>query len=161
MNSKEYQLKKIQKLDLFSMNMVASLLNKCGKEMARKYDLHHWDNHYLKSLVIAGLCMLKNDVYLIIDENGETVASFQTKIIKDKLHFEKLCTLPTREGKGIGSLCINFIEDIAIKNKCRLVTMEVFENSKHAIDFYLHRGYRIVGSSDTLKYKEFIMEKEV
>ena len=48
-----YTLKKIEKLNISGVHKVASILNACGKDMALKYDLHHWDNPYLKSFLIA------------------------------------------------------------------------------------------------------------
>lgn len=34
----------------------ARILNQCGKDMAQKYGLHHWDNFMIKSCVIVVLC---------------------------------------------------------------------------------------------------------
>lgn len=40
--------------------LLAKILNQCGKDMAQKYNLHHWDNSMVKSCVIVGLCFLRN-----------------------------------------------------------------------------------------------------
>lgn len=155
-----YILKKVGKLDIPRLNKVAAILNSCGKDMANKYDLHHWDNPYLKSLVIVGLCALKNDIYLL-HADEKAVATFMTKVRGDSLHFEKLGTLPSEAGKGIGSMCMVEIEKIAKKAGCKKVVMEVYEPSQHALSFYEHKGYKAVGMTDTLKYKEIRMERNV
>ena len=155
-----YTLKKVGKLDIPRLNNVAAILNACGKDMAKKYDLHHWDNPYLKSLVIVGLCALKNDIYLFY-ANEKPVATFMTKVQGDSLHFEKLGTLPSEAGKGIGSMCMAKIEEVAKNAGCKKVVMEVYEPSQHALSFYEHKGYKAVGMTDTLKYKEVRMERNL
>lgn len=155
-----YILKKIGKFDVKNLNIVAHILNACGKDMANKYNLHHWDNVYVKTLVIVGLCNLKNNVYILFDD-CKAVATFMTKQRGEDLHFEKLGTLPSESGKGIGSFCMNKIEEIAKSANCKKVVMEVYEPSQHAISFYKHKGYDVIGITDTLKYKELIMEKRI
>lgn len=160
MISAMYTLKKVGILDIPRLNKVAFILNACGKNMAMKYDLHHWDNPYLKSLVIVGLCALKNKVYLLYTDKIP-VATFMTKIQGDALHFEKLGTLPSEGGKGIGSLCMSKIEEIAKNAGCKKVVMEVYAPSQYALSFYEHKGYKAVGMVDTLKYKEVQMERNL
>ncbi len=155
-----FELKKVGKLDIRKLFSVADILNACGKDMAVKYDLHHWDNSYFKSLAIVGICDLKNDIYLLFDEK-KPVATFMTRIIKDALHFEKLGTLPSESNRGIGTLCMEKIEGIAKKLGCKKVIMEVYEPSRHAIEFYEHRGYKVWGKTETLKYTEIKMEKNI
>lgn len=153
-----YNLIKVCKLDFNKLNEVATILNACGKDMAKKYDLHHWDNPYIKTLIIVGLCNLKNDIYLLYEED-KPIATFMTKVNRESLHFEKLGTLTAKSGKGIGSICLEHIERIAFEKGCKSVAMEVYSPSKYAISFYEHRGYETVGVTDTLKYKEVKMEK--
>ncbi len=153
-----YKIKKVAWFNIPQLAKVASILNACGKDMANKYDLHHWDNPYVKTFVIVGLCVIKNEVFLLSNED-KAIATFQIKVKNGILHFEKLGTHPSEAGRGIGSLCMKKIEDIALKRGCKKVTMEVYEPSKHAISFYENKGYRHVGTVDTLKYKEIKMEK--
>ena len=155
-----YALKKVGKLDIPRLNKVAAILNACGKDMAEKYDLHHWDNPYLKSVVIVGVCALKNDIYLLYADE-KPVATFMTKKQGESLHFEKLGTLPSAAGKGIGSMCMAKIEEIAKNAGCKKVVMEVYEPSQHALSFYEHKGYKAVGKKNTLKYKEVRMERNL
>ena len=84
-----------------------------------------------------------------------------TKRNRDELHFEKLATLPSESGKGIGTYCMKKIEEMARNAVCEKIVMEVYELSKHAISFYEHKGYTVVGMTDTLKYKEIKMEKRI
>lgn len=155
-----YILKKVNKFDIPTLNAVAQILNACGKDMAKKYNLHHWDNMFIKTILIVGICDLRNTIFLLYDET-KPVATFMTKLNGEALHFEKLGTLPSESGKGLGSFCMKKIEELAKEAGCKKVVMEVYETSQHAINFYEHKGYVAVGMTDTLKYKEVKMEKRV
>ena len=98
-----YKMDKItvQKLHKYELNhflSVAKILNRCGKDMAEKYGLHHWDNSMIKSCIIVLLCAMKNKIYLVLD-GKKTVATFQTKKIGGVLFFEKLAVIPEVSGK--------------------------------------------------------------
>lgn len=155
-----YQVQKIGLFNIPGQIKVNNILFACGKDMAKKYDLHHWDNTHFKNFIIVALCELKNSVYLVT-EDGKSVATFQTKKNDDTLRFEKLACSPELAGKGIGSYCMSCIEKMAKKMNCKRVVMEVYSPSKHALDFYLHRGYVVCGETKTLKYFEVKMEKKL
>lgn len=140
--------------------VVAKILNRCGKDMANKYGLHHWDNPMIKSCVIVSLCLLKNQIYLVHDDMNP-VATFQIKELDDVLFFEKLAVVPEAAGKGYGSHCMKLIEKRAKRLGLKKVRMEVYDQSKHAIEFYKHKGYSQVSETGTLKYTDLVMEKAV
>lgn len=140
--------------------LLAKILNQCGKDMAQKYNLHHWDNSMVKSCVIVGLCFLKNHVYLVL-EGKNPVATFQIKKKDRALFFEKLAVNPEVSGRGYGSYCMRRIEKMAKKLDCEKIQMEVYDQSRYAIEFYQKKGYVQVGTTDTRKYTDLIMEKIV
>ena len=142
--------------DYFS---VAQILYACGKDMGRKYDLHHWDNPWIKTIIIVVLSSLKNKVF-VVEDNSKAVATYQTDVAHDTLYFEKLAVLPSESGKGIGSLCMRQIEEEARTKRCAKVQMDVYSKSTHAIGFYENHGYKNVGVNKTLKYDVICMEKE-
>lgn len=139
---------------------VATILNQCGKDMVDKYDLHHWDNPMLKSVLIVCMRLLKNKVFLVMEEKSP-VATFQIRKEKDSLFFEKLAVSPTASEKGYGTYCMNLMEKKAKSLGLKKMKMEVYDQSTHAINFYLHKGYVQVGTTGTLKYCDIIMEKEL
>lgn len=155
-----YKVKKISIFNLLGQFKVNNILFDCGKDMAVKYDLHHWDNTHFKNLMIVLFCEMKNNVYLV-EDNQNPVATFQTRVIDESIHFEKLACSPQYAGQGIGTFCMNYIEEIAKKTNCKKVCMEVYSPSQHALDFYLRRGYKICGETKTIKYKEVMMEKSL
>lgn len=156
-----YKVEKITVINANGIVQISNILYDCGKDMASKYDLHHWDNSKFKWLIIIILCLLKNQVFLVKTDTNIPIATFQIKQVDKVLRFEKLCTSPKFLAKGIGTYCMNFIEQYARDVECKSVNMEVYEPSHHAIDFYQKRGYKIFGKTKTLKYSEIKMIKEL
>ncbi len=154
-----YTVRKVHFFQLFSLHKVSVILIRCGRDMAKKYGLQHWNNSYIKNAIVVALCALKNKIYLVYDENKQAVATFQTKREGDSLRFQKLGTDPDLAGKGIGSFCMQTIEDMARHLGCRRVCLDVYDKSEHAKGFYEHRGYTVCGKTETLKYTELQMEK--
>lgn len=154
------EVKRVHLYNLKKCLSVSKILNRCGKDMAKKYGLHHWDNSILKSCIIVIICLLKNHIYLLTDK-ATPVATFQLKMQEGNLIFEKLAVIPEVSGKGYGSYCIKLIEAQARKLDCHKIRMEVYDQSKHAINFYVKQGYSQIGKIDTIKYTELIMEKNI
>ncbi|MBE6947770.1 MAG: GNAT family N-acetyltransferase [Ruminococcaceae bacterium] len=155
-----YSVRKLGKWNLSGLKKVSDILYRCGKDMAKKDDLHHWDNPHIKNWVIVALCALKNHIYLVYDEKMP-VATFQTRKMEQVLLFQKLATDPACSGKGIGSYCMTEIERLAKEAGCTEVACEVYDKSEHAKTFYLRRGYVVCGATETLKYTELKMRKEL
>lgn len=140
--------------------IINRILLACGKNMAINEGLHHWDNSVIKNFLIVLFCMIKNRVYLVMYDE-EPVATFQINIENNTLYFEKLACLPNKTGKGIGTWCLESIEDLAKDNKCERVTMDVYSRSKNALNFYKKRGYKQYNINKTLKYSQLRMEKKL
>lgn len=153
-------VKRILPCNIKKALILARILNDCGKDMAQKYGLHHWDNSMIKSCLIVGIGLLRNQVYLV-SKDKNPVATFQLKKIGDALFFEKLAVSPEVSGKGYGSYCMRLIEKMAKKLGCERVQMEVYDQSRHAIEFYQKKGYLQVGKTGTRKYTDLVMEKIV
>ena len=158
--NKKYSVKKVRIFSIFHMLQVERILYRCGKNMAKKEGLHHWDNSKLKSIAIVFLCSLKNNIHIVYDSK-KPVATFQIKQIGDRLKFQKIAVDPEFSCRGIGSFCIEIIEERAKKDGCKSVFCEVYDKSQHAITFYSKKGYAVVGKKETLKYKVWIMERNL
>ena len=155
-----YSIIRLNLWNILKLNKAVSILHKCGKDMAKRYDLHHWDNSYLKNWLIIIICALKNKIYLVTDGKSY-VATFQTKKRKEMLCFQKLATDPSFSGKGVGSFCLSQIELMAAESGCTEVVCDVYDKSAHAIQFYENRGYHVYGTCETIKYKELKMKKKL
>ncbi len=155
-----YSVCKLRIWNISGLLKVSDILYKCGKDMASKYDLHHWDNSHLKNWLIVTLCALKNNIYLVYN-NKTPVATFQTRKVDCSYLFLKLATSPDHAGGGVGTFCLNEIERLGKCEGCTEIICEVYDKSEHAMKFYEHRGYLAYGTTDTLKYKELKLKKEL
>ena len=153
-----YSVKRVKIWDISNLHKIVKILYKCGKDMANEKDLHHWDNSMIKTWAIVFLCALKNCVYLVLFDKIP-VATFQTRRLGNALLFQKLATLPSFSGRGIGAFCLNEIEQLAKDLHCDEVVCEVYDKSEHAITFYENRGYVVYGETSTIKYKELKLRK--
>lgn len=156
-----YSIHKVNPMNIPGLCRVERILYRCGKDMAQRYDLRHWNNSHIKNVAVMALCLLKNRVYLVQDREGMAVATFQLRKNGQSLHFGKLATDPACTGKGIGSFCMAQIERMAEEESCKKVCCEVYDKSEHAICFYKNRGYRVCGSVNSLKYGQLQMEKSL
>lgn len=157
---KEYSVVKLRKMDLLNLMRVCKILYLCGKDMAQKYNLQHWNNSYLKNWIIVIICTLKNDIYLVKKEDV-SIATFQLKKNRKNLYFQKLATAPQYMKGGVGSFCLKEMEKIAKKLGCKYIACEVYDKSEHAINFYKNNGYVVYGNLKTLKYSELKMRKSL
>ena len=153
-----YSVKKINFWNLFALGKIVGILYRCGKDMTKKYDLQHWNNSRLKNWIIVAMCVVKNEIYLVFDEKS-AVATFQVRKTKDALLFSKLATSPDFAGRGIGTFCMEKIEQMARECGSASVICEVYDKSNHAISFYERKGYAVYGTVETLKYTELKMIK--
>lgn len=151
---------KVDKYNILALKKVSDILYECGKNMAREYGLHHWDNSHFKNWLIVAMCALKNDIFLVCTPQ-EPVATFQIRKTKSTFMFQKLATSPAFSGCGIGSFCIKEIERLAREAGYYEVICGVYDKSEHAKNFYEHRGYTLYGTTETLKYRELKLRKEL
>ena len=163
MNEKKiekYTLKKIGTFNFGSIKMVSHILKDCGEDMYNKYGLTHWKNSYFKTLLITIYLSLKNQIWLLVDGN-DAIATFQTKVVGDGLHFSKLAVSPSRAGQGVGSVCLAYMEKIARESGANKLLCEVYDKSEHARVFYEKKGFAENGNINTLKYSEIKLEKRL
>ena len=156
-----YSVHKVNPYDIVGLYRVEQILHRCGENMAIKHGLQHWNNSHFKNAVVMALCIMKNKVYLVYNNDHNAIATFQIRKGGTELHFQKLATDPVFSGKGVGSFCLEYIERVALAEGCDKVCLEVYDKSKHAIGFYINRGYWVCGSVNTLKYTELKMEKYI
>lgn len=154
-----YKVKRVRLFNFIALKKISNVLHSCGKDMYQKHGLKHWDNSRFKNAIIVLMCSLRNDLYLVLDDNGNQIATFQTKKSNVNMRFMKLATLPEYAGNGVGTFCLSYIEKLASESNCEYICCEVYDQSRHAIEFYKKRGFELCGEITTLKYKELKMRK--
>jgi len=150
----------VKSTDKEMINHIYLILFRCGVNMAKRF-LFHWMPPYSK-WAIRRDCDSKY-VVLVKDNNlNDYTSTFQMKIEENKgLYVGKIATDPKYEGKGIGKTNMFFMESFAKENGCTSIKLDVYVKSKHAVKFYERNGFTVVGVKRSIRFKEFIMEKEV
>lgn len=151
---------KIKKYDIVKLMKISKILYDCGKDMAQKNNLHHWNVSRLKMFLIVMLYNLDNDTYLVYD--GKILkATFQVKQSDNVLAFQKLATAPQYSGGGLGTFCLQEIERIAEKRGCKEIICDVYDKNVNVKEFYEKRGYYVYDTGATRNYTILKLKKEI
>lgn len=148
----------VKSTDSHYVDIIFSILRKCGYNMARK-GLFHWIPSYSRRAI-------RNDcrthwVVLVYDKSLNTFTSTVQMVKRNdsELYLRKLATLPEYEGRGIGSSNLLFAESFAKENGFTKTKLDVYFKSEHAISLYRRFGYQVIGTKRSVRFKELIMEK--
>lgn len=142
------------------VKVVHNILKVCGWNMAKQY-LFHWLPPYSCRRIRKDA--RQKNVFLVWDESLMTYTStFQMYIADDgNLYSRKIATLPKYEGRGIGKSNLAYIEQFARKKGCPKICLDVYVKSKTAVKFYLNNGFKITGKKHSVRFEEFVMEKQI
>lgn len=95
--------------------------------------------------------MNKNNVMLFVAElkgSGRIVGYIVAFICSSSTGYvDEIAVHPSFRGNGIGSALLGYVEQMMIKNGVKYVELSVKSGDIAALNFYLKRGYRIVGST--------------
>lgn len=129
------------------------------------------DSDYIRKKVIEhNLSKLPDDVkhpvknisFILRDEEDEILGGITGTIFWYHLHIDFLWVDESLRGKGYGSQLLEYIEDIAQKNKCNLIQLDTF--SFQAPHFYQKYGYEIIGLIEehpTKDHKQYYLSKRL
>lgn len=134
------------------------ILEACGKDMYEKNGLIHWLNPYPKENIEADI---KNKSVFVVMEDEKYIATFTLACDDDDFYLSKFAVLPEFSGKGIGKKCLEFAESFVLKNSANVLKLDVYDQSRHAIDFYLKNGFVITGEKPTRRFNVLLMEKNL
>ncbi|MFJ7933235.1 GNAT family N-acetyltransferase [Sporosarcina sp. NPDC096371] len=86
---------------------------------------------------------VENISFMVKNDKGEILGGITGTIFWHHLHINFLWIDESLRGKGYGKKLLDYIEETARENKCRLIQLDTF--SFQAPDFYQKYGYQIVG----------------
>jgi len=152
----------IQRASTDDIQSLHQILIACGLDLNKRFGLSHWipPNYPLEQMIQDGM---ENEVYAVII-NGDLVGTFTLEITTIvpysyakygkivwqisnimAVYVHKLAILPTWQGKGLGSKCIQAIEKLAIDRSCYSVRLDGVKTHSNLLSFYKNRGYQPVG----------------
>jgi len=132
---------------------VYEILKLCGQDMKSKLGLTHWYPPYPIRLFRKDA--EERSVYTVTEED-QIIATFtiDTRPLEyyyptlwrypehKAMYVSHLSVLPKLQGKGIGSWCMNEIENLAIDLSCRAVRLDAYEKYEQLLQFYDKLGYK-------------------
>ncbi|GAB3042093.1 GNAT family N-acetyltransferase [Virgibacillus ainsalahensis] len=145
---------------------VYEIIKLSGEYMFKEQGLVHWRSPYPVEAIKKN-CQ-ERKVFLAKDiETNIYVHTFQLECISSSLNeshvaiINKFATLPEFEGRGIGKLSTDYIEEYCRDKNVKKISLDVFDKSEHAIRFYNRRGFDITGTKQTKHFTVYIMEKDI
>ena len=105
----------------------------------------------------------KDETVLVVTEGDEVVGTVSLKIIDGRdLHFYTMGVSPSQQGKGVGRLLFEAIEEQARRSGCRRMTLETSAPLSRAIHAYEKHGFKRTGKVRPYHGTEvFEMAKEI
>ena len=91
-------------------------------------------------------------LFILVYEGIEPVgfASYEANYHSlPQLIVHKLYLLPQTQGKGIGTILIRYLTDVAIKNNNNKLRLKVYYKNHRAIEFYRKNGFSDIGTETT------------
>lgn len=150
------------------IEIVYSILKASGSYMVNNFGLMHWAKPYSKEQIEKDI--ENKDVYIVrnADQNIATFmlseeTSYYFKEIPDDnaVYLSKLAVNPDIINSGIGTACMNYIEEICRQNNKTKIRLDVYDKSLQAVNFYHKMGYKKLFLKNTTNFRVICMEKEL
>lgn len=113
-----------------------------GKDMAKRYDLHHWDRSWLFTFLTMILNVIQNDVFVFYNEDNVMVSTTQTRKAGETLLTFRMGVKQSEKGNKIGACCVAYSEEVGKQQGCIKSHGIVYAKAKHSLAFHEARGCR-------------------
>ena len=103
--------------------------------------------------------------FFVCEEEGEVLGYMGMHIVLDECYIANVAVYPHHRRKGIGEALVKYCSDIAEKENCCFITLEVRKSNLGAIALYEKNGFLTVGERKDFyshpKENGLIMTKEL
>jgi GNAT superfamily N-acetyltransferase len=141
-----------RKIGADEVEAVHEILRKCGQDMKVRLGLGHWDPPY--PLDVMRRDAERGSVYTVRDADrtvgtftiGTEPFSYYDMTIWEApgaraMYVSRLAVLPELQGNGIGTWCMETIEQLARDEGCAAVRLDVYGKHRKLLEFYTRLGY--------------------
>ena len=89
----------------------------------------------------------KRHIILVAKEDKEIFGFINGKINEwnRSIYIQELFITSSKRGKGLGTLLLNRVKEIAKIKKMRIIFLDLSPNNKKAMDFYIKKGFNKAG----------------
>lgn len=150
------------------IDAIHTIVYRCGQDMYAKNGLTHWRKGYPKENIEKDI--VEKEVYLVSKEDEyigcfmltTNPSSFFTDVNKNQyIYISKVAIDPKAARQGIGSLSMDFCEEIVKEKKLKGIRLDVYNKSEKAIKFYEKLGFIRGEIKPTRNFEVICMEKVV
>ncbi|MEM1393929.1 MAG: GNAT family N-acetyltransferase [Cyanobacteria bacterium P01_D01_bin.116] len=167
----------ISQVTVSEIPALQQILVECGLDLQKRFNLSYWVPPYPLEKMLKDA----NKMYLYaIKGNCQLIGTFsiETKMPPGYLKYgdinwqnpglsafyiHRLAVLPLFQGKGIGTWCLQQIENLAINHNHSAVRLDAVKINQKLLEFYEKSGYKRVGEiifNPGDKYEDaFVFEK--
>lgn len=155
---KNYQLRLVQESDIPSLRRLVNEAYKELSDLGLNYTGAYQDEEVTRERISQGQAF-------VIDTGGlqATVLLRRKNYFTNKntSYISQLAVSPHLKKQGLGSLMMDFCEQLSLKQNFEAVQLDTAKPAQHLVNWYLKRGYRIVGETcwDGKNYESWIFEK--
>ncbi|MEL6162966.1 MAG: GNAT family N-acetyltransferase, partial [Cyanobacteria bacterium J06628_3] len=149
----------ISRVTVSEISAVHQILVECGLDLRKRFNLSYWVPPYPIEKMRKDIN--KMDIYAVM-LNSEPIGTFtiETKMPSGYLKYgdinwqnprssafyiHRLAILPLFQGKGIGTWCLQQIENLAINHNYSAIRLDAVKVNQKLLDFYEKSGYKKVG----------------
>jgi ribosomal protein S18 acetylase RimI-like enzyme len=154
---------KIHALSPDDISKITKLVNAAYKELADRglnYTATYQNDEKTLDRVSKGRCfVLKNLSGEIIGTILITVENYFTN--RHTAYLGQFGVLPEYKGAGLGTMLMEYCESVAKSEGFEGIQLDTAIPAKHLVDWYLRRGYQIVGKEqyEGKNYESYVFEK--
>ena len=144
------------------ISQIRMLVNEAYKELADRglnYTASYQDDEETKKRMSEGRAF----VLLTNNEVVGTITFLEKNYFTEKrsAYLCQFAIAPKLKRQGLGSIIMDFCEQLANDEKFEAVQLDTAKPAKHLVDWYLSRGYKIVGEKhwEGKTYDSHVFEK--
>lgn len=165
MMDKQENIFKIERAQAHEVSNITKLLNLAYKElsdMGLNYTATTQNDDKTKVRISKGRCfVLKDNSEQILGTILMTVENYFTN--HNTAYLGQFGVLPEFKKKGLGTMLLNFCENLAAEEGFYGIQLDTAIPAKHLVDWYQRRGYKIVGQEhdENKTYDSYVFEKKL
>lgn len=130
----------VQRLSQSDFNQVKDIIEKVTSEWGEG-----WNNLALRMFINDKSAPFDINKYVAKDnDNVVGILAIKKEICASVIYF--LATKRGYRGKGIGTLLLNYAEEVAKKSKCSFLRVDVYDEYERNKNFYIKNGFSESGT---------------
>lgn len=157
----EFYLRPVKESDISAIRLLVNSAYKELADMGLNYTATYQDETITRDRIRKGraFVLVKNDEIV-----GTVLFTIENHFTNKKSgYISQLAIKPTLKKSGLGTILMNFCEDLARIQGLETIQLDTAKPAMHLVNWYQKQGYKIVGETkwEGKTYESWIFEKEL